>query len=159
MGALVRYMKHTSDATFGDYLRRQSGFSGIPLVQATSTGTFTSAIPNPKLSLGILALVYPPLWKHVAGSEPPRIEAGYFNESFIADASGVVQESVQPGLEGYALSAVSLPDALPQPVGKRPPFGIPQASYWFDSFANWIFAFNYRKKLRKSAGQLDPGAR
>jgi len=159
MGALIQYMKRTSDETFGAYLRRQASFSGIPLVHATSTGTFTSAIPNPKLSLSILALVYPPLWKHTSESEPPRIESGYFDESFIADANGLVLESVRPGLEGFALSSVSLPDALPQPVGKRPSFGIPKPSYWFDSFGNWILAFSYRKKLRKSAGHLAAGAR
>jgi predicted amidohydrolase len=152
-GALIPYLKRTSDETFGQYLRRQASFLGVPVVQATSTGTFTSSIPNPKRSLALIALLYPPLWKYRSCFEQARFEAGYFNETYIADASGVVLQRVQPEVEGYALSPVTLSDVHPQPKGKQPPFGISKFAYLFDTIANKLLASEYYKKTRKYLGQ------
>jgi len=151
-GALIQYLKHTTDETFGQYLRKQAVFLGVPVVQATSTGTFNSAIPNPKLSLAMLALMYPPLWKYASRFEQARIETGYFNETYIADASGTVLQQAQSEVEGYALSNVPLPDQPPRPKGKQPPFGISKFAYLFDTVANIMLASEYRKKIRKYPG-------
>jgi N-carbamoylputrescine amidase len=63
-GPLTRYMKRASDKIFGEYLRRQANFLGVPVAQATSTGIFTSSFPNSKSSLAMLSVIYPPLLKY-----------------------------------------------------------------------------------------------
>ena len=146
MGALVQYIKRSSDETFARYLRRQTTFLGVPLAQATSTGTFTSGFPAPKRSMAMLALMAPSLWKYVSRAGQARIETDYFNETYIADGSGTLLERVQPGVEGYTLSDVTLPDGPPQPVGKQPAFGIPAIAYLVDGMSNRMFAAEYRKR-------------
>jgi predicted amidohydrolase len=161
-GALVEYAKRTSDKTFGEYLRRQACYLGVPVAHATSTGTFTSSIPKPKPSLAMLSLIYPPLWKYKSQFDRARIEAGYFNETYIADNSGVVLQSVQPNSESLAISDVILPDSPPQSKGKQPSFGIPGFTYLFDTIANWLLASEYKKKtqryLVKQASPLKDGS-
>jgi predicted amidohydrolase len=152
-GALIQYLKHSSAETFGLFLRQQAIFLGAPIAQATGTGIFTSSIPNPKLSLTLLALIYPPLWKYTSQFNQAHVETGYFNETYIADASGVVLQRVPPEAESYGLSDVTLPDVPPQPTGKQPPFGIPKSTYLIDPMSNLLMALEYRKKTRKYLGQ------
>jgi predicted amidohydrolase len=147
-GVLTKYLKHTSDKTFGEYLRRQAGFLGVPVAHSTSTGTFSSFIPNSKSSLAMLSVIYPPLWKHKSQFDHVRMETDYFNETYIADDSGIVLQSVQPNTEGFAISDVLLPDFPPQSKGKQPPFGIPNFTYLFDTMANRLLASEYKKKTQ-----------
>lgn len=148
-GALIQYLKRTSDQTFGQYLRKQASFLGVPVVNAASTGTLTSSLPNPKQSVAMLALMVPQLWKYRSQFEQARIETDYFNETYIADVSGIVLQRVQPEVEGYVLGNVTLSDSPPQPKGKQPPFGIPAFSYLVDRIANKMLASEYKKKTRK----------
>ena len=148
-GALTQYLKRTSDKTFGEYLRRQAGFLGIPVAHATSTGTFTSLIPNPKLSLAMLSLIYPPLWKYKSQFDLARMETDYFNETYISDNSGTILQYVQPNAEGFAVSNVILPDSPPVPKGKQPPFGISNFIYLIDIIANMMLTSEYQKKTQK----------
>ena len=150
-GALVEHVKRTSDQTFGEYLRRQAAHLGIPVAQATSTGTFTSSIPRPRLSLAMFSLLYPSLWKYRSQFDRARMEAEYFNETFIAESSGTIVQYVRQNAEGFVVSDVSLPESPPQPKGKQPPFGIPGFTYLFDTVANMILTSEYRKKAKRYA--------
>lgn len=152
-GAFIQSIKRTTDETFGQFLRRQACFLSVPVAQATVTGIFTSSIPNPKLSLTLFALIYPPLWKYTSQFDQAHVETGYFNETYIADASGVVLQRVPPEAESHGLSDVTLPDVPPQSTGKQPPFGIPKSTYLIDPMANLLMASEYRKKTRKYLGQ------
>jgi predicted amidohydrolase len=145
-GPLIQYLKRTTDEIFGQYLRRQAGWLGVPVVNTTGAGTFATAIPGPKRSLSMIALMVPSVWKHRAQFEQTRCETGYFSETYIADAAGAVLDRVQPGVDGYALGQVRLPDALPQPKGKQPGFGSPGFAYLLDWFVNTMMAAEYRKK-------------
>ncbi len=147
-GALIQYMKRTSDKTFGEYLRRQASFFGVPVVQATSTGIFTSSFPNPKSSLAMLSVVYPPLWKYKSQFDHARMETNYFNESYITDNSGNILQSVQPDTEGFVVSDVTLSELSLKPKGKQPAFGIPKFMYLIDSMAEMMFAAEYNKKTQ-----------
>ncbi|MEW6404068.1 MAG: carbon-nitrogen hydrolase family protein [Chloroflexota bacterium] len=148
-GPLVQYLKRTSDETFGQYVRDQAGFLGVPVVQATSTGNFTSSIPAPKLSLMMLALIYPPVWKYKSRFDQVRMKTGYFNETFIADASGTVLQRVPAEVEGYVLDNVSLPDSPPQPKRKQPSSSISKFAYVLDTMANMMFASEYERKVQE----------
>ncbi len=77
------------------------------------------------------------------------METDYFNETYIADGSGTVLQSVQPNIEGVAVSDVVLAGSPPQPKGKQPPFGIPGFTYLLDALANKLLASEYRKKTKK----------
>jgi predicted amidohydrolase len=145
-GALVQYLKRTTDETFGLFLRRQAAWLGVPVVNTTGAGTFATALPAPKRSLSMIAMLVPPVWKYRAQFEQARIESGYFNESYVADASGTVLNRVAPDVNGYAISQVTLPDALPQPKGKQPAFGFSGFAYLLDWFVNNMLAAEYRKK-------------
>ncbi len=148
-GALIQYLKRTTDKTFGEYLRTQASSLGIPVAHATSTGTFCSSLPKSKTALAMLSVIYPPLWKHKSQFARAQIETDYFNETYIADSSGVVLQSVPSGSDGFAISEVILPDASPDPKGKQPPFGIPKFTYLIDSMADMLLDAEYRKKLRR----------
>ncbi len=148
-GGLVQYLKHSSDETFGEYLRKQASFLGIPVVQATGTGVFSTSFPNSKLSLPMLSMFYPPLWKHKSQFEHVHVETEYFNETYITDQAGIILQFVPPNTEGVAISNVILPDAPPQPKGKQPSFGIPAFGYLFDTLANKLLSSEYRKKTKK----------
>jgi predicted amidohydrolase len=160
-GALVQYVKRTSDKTFGEYLRRQACYLGIPVAQATSTGTFTSSIPKSGLSLEMFSLLHPPLWKYRSQFDRARMEADYFNETYIAGSSGEILQRVGQNAEGFVVSDVTLPDSPPQPKGKQPTFGIPGFTYLFDAVANMMLASEYRKKKKlyfsKQASVLENG--
>ncbi len=150
-GALVQSVKRTSDKTFGEYLRRQASYLGIPVAQATSTGTFNSSIPNPKPSLAMFSLLHPPLWKYRSQFDRARMESDYFNETYIADSAGEILQCVGQNAEGFVVSDVSLPDPPPQPRGKQPAFGIPGFTYLFDTVANILLTSEYNKKTRRYA--------
>lgn len=72
-------------------------------------------------------------------AEQVRIEAGYFNESYAADACGQILSQVPPGVEGYTIAEVNCPASPPQPSGRQPSFGLSAAAYGLDTFANLIF--------------------
>ncbi len=151
-GASFQHSKRASENTFGEYLRRQASFLGVPVAHSTSTGIFSSFIPNPKPFLTFFSIMYPSLWKHKSQFNHVRIEAEYFNETYIADNSGTILQSVQPNIEGFAISDVTLSDSPPQPKGKQPPFGIPKFMYLVDTIANTMFASEYRKKTHRYFG-------
>ncbi len=148
-GAHVQHVKSASDKTFGEYLRRQASSLGVPVAHATSTGTFNSLIPKPKLSLAILSLLYPPVWKYRSQFDIVRMEADYYNETYIAENSGAILQCVQSNAEGFAISDVILSDSFPKPNGKQPPFGIPNFIYLFDTVANILLASEYKKKTQR----------
>ena len=148
-GALTQYLKRSSDRTFGEYLCKQAGFLGVSVVHATSTGAFNSPIPNPRSSLAMLSVFYPPLWKYKSQFDQVHMEANYFNETYITDNSGAIMQFVQRDTEGFSVGDVILPDFPPKSKGKQPPFGISKFSYLFDAIANLMFTSEYKKKTQR----------
>jgi predicted amidohydrolase len=160
-GGLIGALKRSSDETFGALLRRQAAWLGVPLVQAAVTGAFVSSLPHPGLSYSFLGMMAPSLFKYVSQFKRSCVESGYFEETYIADASGTVLQRVPAGVEGLALGELILPDAPPKPAGKQPAFGIPKYSYWLDFMINALFAAEYRRKMRRQMesdlGEFQPG--
>ena len=154
-GRLAQYLKRKTDQTFGAYLRRQAACLEVPVAHASSTGIATSCLPKPKLSLVMLSAIFPPLLKYISQFEHARIESGIFNETYIADETGNVLQSAQPGAEGFAISEVILPGLSTKPKGKQPHFGIPRLMYWLDSIAEVMFAAEYKKKTRSYFSKRD----
>ena len=152
VGPIMRTAKQTSGEMFGALLRRQAVHLGVPVVNTTGTGWFSTMIPLPRLSFALYATMNPLLWRHLAHAQVVRVETGYFNETYVADASGHVLAHVPPEQEGYVVTQVLCADSPPQPKGKHPPYGIHPVAYLFDVMANAILAPVYRQGMRRVLG-------
>ncbi|MBV5337618.1 MAG: carbon-nitrogen hydrolase family protein, partial [Deltaproteobacteria bacterium] len=113
LGLVMGYVKRNSQETFGAHLRRQSSHLNVPVLHTTGTGLFRTKLPAPEISLVNLLLAAPHLWKYIPHAKHVFIESGYFNETYIADASGKVIERVQPEAESFALAEINHPLAFP----------------------------------------------
>ena len=149
LGPMMRLIKRNSDETFGEHLRRQSSNLNIPVLHTTGTGLFRTELPRPRISLASFLLSAPHLWKQIPQAEHVIVESKYFNETYVADASGNVLAHVQPEVEAFALAEIEISDTQPKPRGKQPAFSISHLSYWSDAFANWAVMPLYRKKTRE----------
>lgn len=151
-GPILRHVKRTGEGIFGPCLRRQAVHLGVPVVNTTGTGTFSSRVPLPRLSLAVYALFRPDLWPQVACADQIRVEATYFSETYVADGEGRVLDQVPAGHEGYALAEVTLAPASPVPFGPPPRFGLSPFAYAVDRFANAALAPIYRRGVRAALG-------
>jgi len=149
LGLMMRLIKQNADETFGAHLRRQSSNMNVPVLHTTGTWLFRAKLPSQRISLASLMLSAPQLWKYLSQAEHVFVESRYFNETYIADASGKVIERVPAEVETFALAEIEIPATPPQPRGKQPAFGISTLSYWADSFANWAVTPCYHKKTRE----------
>jgi len=149
-GPLMRHMKRRAGETFGLYLRRQAGHLGVPVVNTTGTGVFHTAMPRPGVSLSVYFLFRPDLWRYAFRAEEVRVESGYFQETYVADAEGQVLARVPAGVEGVALADVRTSERAPQPAGRPPRFGLPVFAYLLDVFANALLVSVYRKGVRSA---------
>ncbi|MBI5952762.1 MAG: carbon-nitrogen hydrolase family protein [Chloroflexi bacterium] len=149
LGPMMQLIKHNADETFGAHLRRQSSNLNVPVVHTTGTGLFRSKLPRPGISLASFLMSAPHLWKYLPQAEQVIVESRYFNETYIADASGNVLAQVQPEVESFALAEIEIPVTPPQPHGKQPVFGISILGYWSDAFANWAVTPLYQKKTHR----------
>ncbi len=157
LNPLQRQIYLAGGEIFGRYLRRQSAWLGVPVVNTTGTGHFSSGIPLPHLSLAMYGVTRPDLWPYLPRAGAARIETAYFNETYVADASGRVLAQVPPETEHYALAQVTLAEALPRPRTAQPDFGLPASVYQFDDFANSVLAPVYRRQARRVHGpQMAP---
>jgi predicted amidohydrolase len=150
---VMEHLYRSGDEIFGRYLRRQSAWLGVPVALAGPTGQFSSAIPLPHLSLAIYSLTRPDVWQYIPQAQAVRVESGCFNATYIADASGKVLAQAAPESESYVVAEVALADALPQPQGEQPAFGLPVSAYAFDDFANLALAPLYRQNVRRLHGE------
>jgi len=146
---LTQFAKRKTDKTFGEFLRRQASSLGVPVAQATSTGVFTSPLPNFQSSLMMFSMMYPSLLKYRSQFEQVRIESNYFNETYVANNTGDVLQSVAPEMEGFAISEVLIPDFPPQSIEKQPAFGLPRYMYLIDSTADMMFGTEYNKNIQR----------
>lgn len=147
----VQEMGRIGEKVFGEFLRRQATHLKVPVVNTTGTGHFRTKMPRPKFSLGYLGLMLPKLFKYWGQADQVEIEAGYYNETYIADAAGKVLQQVPAETEGYAIGEIELPDEPPQPEGKQPPFGLPFLSYMFTWVISRAVTGIYNQHRQKSS--------
>jgi hypothetical protein len=133
-------------------LRAQGAALGVPVIQTTATGTFSSEIPRPRLSLLLYAFTRVDLWSKLLRSSNVRVEMPFYPETWVTNAEGEVLARVPPGVEGYARSEVTLPDSPPFSHGAQPPYGISPFAYLFDRLGNALLAPRYRRQVRRLHG-------
>lgn len=148
METMLRMIK----TVFGEKLLRQSSRMRVPVVATTGTGTFSTSVPMPRLSFLLMTLAYPVLWRHLSYAAESRIEGGFYQETYVADAGGHVLDRVAAGSENYALAEIALADVPPQPTGRQPAFGITPLPYLLDTVFNVAAVPTYRRKVRAYFG-------
>mgnify|MGYP005840079035 CR=1 FL=1 len=151
-GPLLRYVARGGEDVFGALLRWQARYAGVPVVNTTPVGRFASPFPLPRISLALLFLGRPDLWPVLGRARDLRIESDYFEETYIADASGTLLAQVAEG-EGYALAEVELADHLPGPRPQQPRFGLSPLLYvLFDWMGSALMVPVYRQGIRRAYG-------
>ncbi|MBN1431089.1 MAG: carbon-nitrogen hydrolase family protein [Anaerolineae bacterium] len=149
---IIRFMFRLAHDAFGEKLRHQSSRMRVPVVASGVTGSFSSHLPLPRLSLALLALASPALWRYFPRAAESRIESGFYQETYIADANGKMLDQVPAGSENYALSEIYLADAPPQPTGRQPGFGLTPLPYLIDALFNAAATPLYRRKIQAYYG-------
>jgi predicted amidohydrolase len=134
-GPVMRYMQRTSTETFGSYLRRQSAHLGVPVVNTTETGNFSSTVPLPHLSLGIYILMRPDLWSHLRKYKPHESKRVTLTRLTSPMRRSRLGASVA-GDRKLRRGRGHLADSPPQPQGTQPPSAFPSGPTLLDEFAN-----------------------
>jgi predicted amidohydrolase len=147
LGPAMHALLRGIEDTFGRQLLNQSAWLGVPVVNTTATGKFSSHIPRPRLSLALYSLAQPGLLRYIARADQVRLESGYYQETFVADATGKVLARVPAASEGLALGAVMLSDSPPQPQGQQPTTGLSPLVFWVDRLTNRLMAQVYQRQV------------
>lgn len=145
LGPLLGQAYRNADKIYGEFARQQSAWLGVPLVHTTGGGHFRSGLPRPKLALGIFFAARPDLWKYIRQAEQVRLECGYFDETFIADACGQVLSRTQIDGDDLTVSSVELAANTPLPGQKQPKIGLSPLGYLADGLANRLLISCYEK--------------
>ena len=148
LGAMMQGAYVNADKTFGELFRNQARWLGVPSVHATGAGKFQSVLPRPKISLAALFSARPDLWKYISQAGDVQVSAGYFDDTFIANAQGEILNRTNVG-DDIAVATVQLSDKRPVPHEEQPPFGLPPQAYLADRFSNSLLEKYYNKHWRQ----------
>jgi hypothetical protein len=148
LGPLMRLVYANGEKVFSEYFLKQSTWLGVPAIHTTGGGTFHSALPRPKLSLGILLMARPDLWKYIPRAEQARIESGYFDETYIADAQGNVLNRTKLDGDDVAVAQVPLAEKTPVPQTPQPKIDLSPLTYRADELTNAILTGYYNQRWK-----------
>lgn len=153
MGGRWPHIKKAADATFGALVQRQVKHLSVPLVNTTGTGKLQTHVPGAYVAFPVYVAFRPDLWRYWPQANQVILEANYFNETYVTDASGAVIAVVEPEAEDYVVAEVELSETQPQPIGSPPHFGLPPEAYWLDILTNIVMSFIYRRQGRQQHGK------
>lgn len=145
LGKLFQIAYRDADKTFGEYYRNQARWLGIPSVNTTGAGLFQSHLPNPKFATTSFFALRPDLWKYISQAEKITISAGYFDDSFIADADGNPLVKTKIDGDDFIVTTVQLADKPPRPNSPQPKSGISTLTYLLDYYVNVALKSYYNK--------------
>jgi predicted amidohydrolase len=148
LGSLLKSAYVNAEKTFGELLRQQARWLGVPSVNTTGAGKFETHLPRPNISITPFFAARPDLWKYIKQAEQIKISAGYFDETFIANAHGEVLNKTKIDGDDFTVATVEISDTTPQPQTKQPRFGLPRFTYLGDRFANMLMKKFYDQHWR-----------
>jgi len=134
-----------ADKTFGELFLKQARWLGVPSVNTTGAGMFKSHLPRPKISLSSLFFLRPDLWKYIPKADQIMVSAGYFDDTFIADADGNKLAKTKLDGDDFVVSTVQLNTTTPKPNQPQPAFGLPSSAYLLDNYSNVLLKSYYDK--------------
>ncbi|MGC1375195.1 MAG: carbon-nitrogen hydrolase family protein [Anaerolineales bacterium] len=148
LGPLMNAAYRNGEKIFGKFFREQSAWLGVPSVNTCGSGVFHSPIPRARLSLAIFLAARPDLWKYIPQAEKTRLEAGYFDEAFIADAQGNVLTRAKLDGDDVAVAEVTLAGKTPVPQTPQPKIDLSPLTYRADELANALLVGYYEKRWK-----------
>ncbi|MEQ8675659.1 MAG: carbon-nitrogen hydrolase family protein [Aggregatilineales bacterium] len=143
------------DEPFGKDLDEKAAWMGVPLINTTGAGRFSTPIPNPRLTLNVLMANEPNLWGKIQEeADKVRFDGGYFNQTKVVDAHGNVLSRVDHNADGFTLADITLEDQAPQPKGDMPPNVYTPLMYMTsDHVVPPLMIQAYRQGYRKQFGK------
>ncbi len=155
LGPVVSRAYHGDDEPFGADMDAQTGWLGVPLVNTTSGGTFRSHFPAPKVTLFVLTMMRPDLWRHLGRAHDTEFLTDYYSQTKIVSAQGEPIARVSDD-EGFTLAEIELADETPPAPENETQPEIPLAAtaYFFaDVFGPSQVEKDYREGVRQQWGQ------
>jgi len=150
--AMLPGLKAAAEALLCRELLRQAAWLGVPAVNTTATGLFASALPLPRLSLATCLSARPDLWRQIEHAQTVRLEARYYNYTYVADAAGRVLAQAAPETESGVVAEAALAEQPPQPAGPPPASEMPALAFAGEILASVPLAEAYRAGVRRALG-------
>jgi predicted amidohydrolase len=148
LGMLLKTAYRNAEKTFGELFLNQARWLGVPSVNTTGAGMFQSHLPRPVISLVSFFALRPDLWKYIPQAEQVTVSAGYFDETFVADANGNILGRTKQDGDDLVVSAVQLSDTTPKPNQPQPAFGLNVLAYILDNFSDAVLRSYYNKNWK-----------
>ncbi len=146
LGPLFRLIYRHAEHTFEAFYLRQVRWMGVPAVNTTGAGVFRSPLPRPVLSAMVLLALRPDWWKELKHARALVASAGYFDATFVADATGLVLARVAEDGDGVAVASVALAERPPLPQGPQPRYGLHPMGYGVDALVNVLMRREYERR-------------
>ena len=148
LGLAMDLIYRNSGKIFGEYTLKQNAWLGVPVVNTTGGGQFCSLLSRPRLSFAGFLAARPDLWKYVSGAEKIYLEAGYFDQTFIADASGQVLNRTKIDGDDIAVAQVELAEKTPVPQTPQPKINLSPLTYRVDELVNALLVNYYNQRWK-----------
>lgn len=142
------------DEPFGGDLDAQAAWLGVPLVNTTGAGLFSSGVPSPYLSLLSAGATQRELLSKLPEAKNAKLEAGYYLQTKVVNADGTVAAKVETDGDGFVLAEVALADTPPQPHTRHASRSFGPLAYIFsDTVVPALTESAYRRGYRKALGK------
>ncbi|MBN1679300.1 MAG: carbon-nitrogen hydrolase family protein [Anaerolineae bacterium] len=133
---------------FGENVQRAAAWMGVPIIQSVPYGQFSTHIPIPWLSFGVLLAARPSLWRHIPQGKHVIGRARFFGDNQIISASGDSLARYDAEADGFAFSEIELPASPPIPKGKPPRWPVPSPVIFHEAMTPF-----YRMGVRRAWGR------
>lgn len=150
LGRLLQSAYRGAEHIFGDFYLQQARWLSVPSANTTGAGSFRSHLPRPKFAALSFFAARPVLWRYIAQADEIEVSAGYFNDTFVADASGKQLARTQTEGDDLAIAAVLLADERPKPQGPQPHLGLGPLTYFVDWYVNAALKRYYNQRWRQA---------
>lgn len=130
LGALLKRVYNTGQYVFGENIRAQAAWLGVPAVFSTGCGQVETPLPNPRGSLLSLGSLRPGLWRHLRQADAIRMQADLVGGCRIFRGAESPLEAAPEEGETALTGEIHLPETPPTPKGVQPRPGIPWMAYF-----------------------------
>jgi hypothetical protein len=148
LGPVMNTIYRNSGKIFGEFFLGQSAWLGVPALNTSGGGQFRTSFSRPRLSFFGFLATRPDLWKYISQAEKIYLEAGYFDETFIANANGQVLNRTKLDGDDLAVAQVELAEKTPIPQTPQPKIDLSPLTYRVDEMVNALLVnyYNHRWK-------------
>ncbi|GAB4531288.1 MAG: hypothetical protein Fur0018_19150 [Anaerolineales bacterium] len=130
LGALLKRVYNTGQYVFGENVRAQAAWLGVPAVFSTGCGQVETPLPNPRGTLLSLGSLRPGLWRHLGRADAIRMQADLVSGCRIYRGAESPLEAAPAGGEMALTGEIHPPETRPTPKGVQPQPRIPWMAYF-----------------------------